>query len=201
VELTTDLTKLTDKEKQMIPILIQVADIMDEIFWLQTFGNKDSLLATIKDTNTRKFVELNYGPWERLNGNKAFIDGVGAKPDGANFYPQKMTKAQFEKCTDKNKESLYTLLRYDKKGELTAVWYHDAYKAQVTKASDLLLKAAALAEDAGLKKYLELRAKALLSDEYYDSDIAWMEMKTNKLDFVVVPIENYEDGLMKQPFL
>jgi len=168
---------------------------MDEIFWLQTFGNKDSLLATIKDTNTRKFVELNYGPWERLNGNKAFIDGVGAKPDGANFYPQKMTKAQFEKCTDKNKESLYTLLRYDKKGELTAVWYHDAYKAQVTKASDLLLKAAALAEDAGLKKYLELRAKALLSDEYYDSDIAWMEMKTNKLDFVVGPIENYEDGL------
>jgi hypothetical protein len=195
VELTTDLTKLTSREKEMIPILIQAADLMDEIFWMQTYGNKDSLLAMIKDSTTKKFVELNYGPWERLNDNKPFIASFGEKPLGANFYPKDMTKADFDKCTDKDKVSLYTLLRWEKKGVLKAIWYHDAYKEQIRKASELLTRAANLAEDAGLKTYLELRAKALLDDDYFASDMAWMDMKTNTLDFVVGPIENYEDGM------
>jgi hypothetical protein len=195
VELTTDLTKLTEKEKKMIPVLIEIAKLMDDIFWMQTYGNKDSLLNGIKDEKTKKFVEINYGPWERLNNNKEIIAGTGEKPAGANFYPKDMTKAEFEKFNNKDKTSLYTLIRRDKDGKLKVIWYHEAFKEKINKASELLLKAAALAEDAGLKKYLELRSKALLTDDYYASDIAWMEMKTNTLDFVVGPIENYEDGI------
>jgi hypothetical protein len=197
VELTTDLSKLTEKEKKMIPLLIDIAKIMDDIFWMQTWGNKDSLLATIKDEKTKKFVEINYGPWERLNDNAEIIAGIGKKPVGANFYPKDMTKEEFEKFTDKDKASLYTLIRRDKEGKLKVVWYHEAYKEKIEKAAELLKQAAELAEDAGLKNYFELRAKALLDDNYYDSDIAWMDMKTNTIDFVVGPIENYDDGLFE----
>lgn len=195
VDLKTDLSKLTENEKKMIPVLIEIAKLMDDIFWIQTFGDKDSLFSSIKDENTRKFVEINYGPWERLNANAAIISGIGPKPAGANFYPKDMIKEEFEKLSDKNKTSLYTLIRRDDEGKLKVIWYHEAFKEKINKASELLIKAAELAEDAGLKKYFELRAKAILTDDYYESDIAWMDMKTNTIDFVVGPIENYEDGL------
>jgi hypothetical protein len=197
VKLTYDLSKLTEKERQMIPVLIDIAKIMDDIYWMQTYGNKDSLFAKITNENTKKFIELNYGPWERLNNNAPILDSIGEKPAGANFYPKDMTKDEFEKFADSNKKSLYTLIRRDNDGKLKVVWYHDAYKEQVEKAAELLKKAAGLAEDAGLKKYFELRAQALLDDNYFASDIAWMEMKTNTIDFVVGPIENYEDGLFE----
>lgn len=195
VDLKTDLSKLTENEKKMIPVLIEIAKLMDDIFWIQTFEDKDSLFSSIKDENTRKFVEINYGPWERLNANAAIISGIGPKPAGANFYPKDMIKEEFEKLSDKNKTSLYTLIRRDAEGKLKVIWYHEAFKEKINKASELLIKAAELAEDAGLKKYFELRAKAILTDDYYESDIAWMDMKTNTIDFVVGPIENYEDGL------
>jgi len=195
VTLTTDLSKLTEKEKKMLPILFDIAKIMDDIFWMQTYGNKDSLMALIKDEKAKKFAEINYGPWERLNNNKSFVNGIGEKPLGANFYPKDITKEEFEKFNDKNKTSQYTIIRRDDKGKLKVIWYHEAYKEKVEQAAKLLKQAAELAEDAGLKKYLELRAKALLDDNYFDSDIAWMDMKNNTIDFVVGPIENYEDGL------
>ncbi len=197
VKLTTDLTKLTKNEKKMIPVLIEIAKLMDDIFWMQTYGNKDSLLASIKDEKTRKFVEINYGPWERLNNNAEIYAEVGARPAGANYYPKDMTKDEFEKLSDKNKASLYTILKRDKDGKLNVIWYHDAFKTKVEKAAELLLKAADLADDAGLKKYFQLRSKALLTDEYFESDMAWMDMKTNTIDFVVGPIENYDDGLFE----
>ncbi len=195
VTLTTDLGKLTEKEKQMIPLLIEVADIIDNLYWLQTLGDKTAFLDSIKDTITRQFAEINYGPWERLNGNKPFIEGYGEKPAGANFYPADMTKEEFEKWNDPNKTSQYTLIRRADDRSLKAVWYHEAYKDQITRAADLLKKAAGFAEDAGLKKYLELRAEAFLTDDYFASDMAWMDMKTNTIDFVIGPIENYEDEL------
>ena len=195
VKLTTDLSKLTEKEKQMIPILIEVAQVMDDIFWEQTWGDKHALLDTIKDPYARRFVEINYGPWDRLDENKPFIAGIGEKPKGANFYPKDMTKEEFEKWNDKNKTSQYTLVERNADKSLKSVWFHEAYAEKVKKASDLLLKAADLAEDAGLKKYLVLRAKALLTDDYFESDMAWMDMKTNTLDIVAGPIENYEDEL------
>ena len=195
VKLTTDLSKLTEKEKQMIPILLDLAQIMDDIFWEQTWGNKNTLLDTIKDPYAKQFAAINYGPWDRLDENKPFISGIGEKPKGANFYPADMTKEEFEKWNDKNKSSQYTLVERNADKSLKSVWFHDAYAEKVKKASELLLKAADLAEDAGLKKYLTLRAKALLTDDYFESDMAWMDMKTNTLDIVAGPIENYEDEL------
>ena len=195
VKLTTDLTKLTGKEKQMIPLLIDAAKIMDELYWEQVIGEKQKFLDSVPDTLVRIFAGINYGPWERLNGNHSFVTGIGEKPAGANLYPKDMTKEEFEKWQEKDKASQYSIIRRNEDHGLKNVWYHEAFKDQLTKASDLLSKAAALAEDPGLKKYLELRAKALVTDDYFASDMAWMEMKNNTIDFVVGPIENYEDEL------
>ena len=194
-KLTTDLNVLTAKERQMLPLLFEAADLMEEIYWHEAFGDKTELLDKDWDEYTRKFIKINYGPWERLNANKPFLPGYGEKPAGANFYPVNMTKEEFEAWDDPDKTSLYTLIRRDEEGSLKSVPYHIAFKEQIEKAADLLLQAAEFAEDAGLKNYLEKRAEALLTDDYYDSDVAWMEMKNNTIEFIVGPIENYEDQL------
>jgi hypothetical protein len=196
VKLTTDMSKFTEKEKQMISIMIDIAQIMDGLYWKQTFGDK-AVLDTIKNEFIKKYTIINYGPWERLNNNTSFVNGFNEKPKGAGFYPADMTKAEFEILKDKDKAGLYTVIRRNEDKSLKVVWYHDEYKAELQKASDLLKKAAELAEDAGLKKYLELRATALVTSDYQPSDMAWMDMKTNHIDFVVGPIENYEDGLFE----
>ncbi len=193
--LTTDLSVLTEKEKQMLPLLLEASEIIDSMYWLQAFGDKSSLLKGDLDEYTEKFVKINYGPWERLNNNKPFIQGFGEKPAGANFYPVDMTKEEFESWNDSTKTSLYTVIRRGEDGKLKSVPYHIEYKEQLEKVISLVLKAAELAEDEGLKNYLEKRAKALLTDEYYESDVAWMEMKNNTIDFIIGPIESYEDQL------
>ncbi|MGI6320199.1 MAG: dipeptidyl-peptidase 3 family protein [Bacteroidales bacterium] len=194
VELNADLSALTENEKQMIPILVEVAQIMNELFWTQAYGDKEELFAKIEDEWTRKFVEINYGPWERLNDNKSFVEGIGDKPLGAQFYPADLTKEEFDAWEDENKANLYTMIRRDDEGNLKAIWYHEYYQEQLTKASELISKAAELAEDEGFKKYLELTAEALLTSEYYDRDLAWMDMRNSNIDFIVGPIENYEDS-------
>lgn len=195
VRLTTDLSKLSDKEKQMIPLLMEAAKIMDECFWFQAYGSKDSLLAGIADEKLRRFAEINYGPWDRLDGNKPFIEGVGPKPEGANFYPVDMTREEFEQANLPEKASLYTFLRRDSSGNLITIPYNNLLAPQINRAADLLRQAAALAEDPGLKQYLELRAQALSSDNYTQSDLVWLDMKSNTLDIVIGPIETYEDQI------
>ncbi len=193
--LTTDLSVLTEKEKQMLPLLLEAAQIMDDIFWTQAYGDKNELLTENINEYIKKFLKINYGPWERLNNNQPFIEGVGPKPAGANFYPADMTKEEFDAWDEPAKTSLYTIIRRDENGNLMSIPYHEAWKVEVSRASELLLQAAGLAEDAGLKNYLEKRAQALLTDEYYESDVAWMDMKNNTIEFIVGPIENYEDQL------
>lgn len=195
VKLTTDLSVLSENQKKMLPLLIDAAKLMEEIYWMQSYGNKKELCNMELDEATKKFININYGPWDRLRGNESFVEGIGAKPAGANFYPADMTKEEFEALEAEDKTSLYTLVRRNDKGELYTIPYHEAYKERTEKAAELLKQAAGLADDAGFKKYLELRAQALLTDEYYESDVAWMEMKNNIIDFVVGPIENYEDQL------
>jgi len=195
VELKSDITHLSDKEKQMLPLLFEAAQIMDDIYWLQAYGDKGQLLSSITDEATRTFAEINYGPWERLKNNEPFVAGFGAKPLGAQFYPPDMTKEEFEAFDAKDKTSLYTLIRRNAGGKLESVPYHIAYKEQTDRAAGLIRRAAELAEDEGLRKYLTLRADALQTDDYLASDLAWMDMKTNNIDFVVGPIENYEDEL------
>jgi hypothetical protein len=195
VKLTSDISGLTEKEKQMLPFLFDAAKIMDELFWEQNLGDKKAFLEGIKDEDTKQFAMINYGPWEKLENEKPFIESYGVKPLGANFYPKDMTKEEFEKFKSKDKTSLYTLIQRNEKKELISVPYHIAYKEQLEKAAALVKKAAEFAEDKDFKKYLTLRAEALLTDNYQASDYAWMDAKTSNIDFVIGPIENYTDAL------
>jgi peptidase M49-like protein len=192
VRLTADLDKLTENERRMIPLLIDAARSMDAIYWRQAYGNRDSLLQSIEDPSTRRYAEINYGPWDRLDGNTPFIEGVGAKPKGAGFYPRDMAK---EELQGKALQSQYTLVRRDSAGALIAVPYHEAYADQIAPAVAKLREAAELAEDPALRRYLELRAQALETDEYQPSDLAWLDMKDNTIELVIGPIETYEDQL------
>jgi hypothetical protein len=195
VDLTADISHLSDNQKKMLGLLFQVADIMEEIYWAQVFPDKDAVLGTMVNEDVKRFFRINYGPWERLNGNLPFIPGYGPKPAGSGYYPEDMTLEEFEAMDDPSKTDLYTLIQRNAGGNLVSVPYHEAYSDQVQQAASLLQEAAELAEDEGFKKYLSLRAEALLTDDYFPSDMAWMEMKENDIDFVVGPIENYEDAL------
>lgn len=193
-ELKTDLSMLNDSEKQALKLMIEAANIMDELFWQQAFGDK-KLMDTITNDTLRQYAYINYGPWDRLNDNKPFINGYGTKPAGANFYPQDMTKEEFEQWQDTNKTSQYTMIRRDENGKLKAIFYHEYFKEQLQKAANLLNQAAALIKDKNFSKYLSLRAQALITSDYQPSDMAWLDSKTSKIEFIVGPIENYEDGL------
>ncbi len=195
VPLKSNIDHLTDSERAVLGLFFDAAAIMDDIFWEEAYGAKDEFLANLPNDTYRDFARINYGPWERLNGNEPFVEGFGAKPLGANFYPTDMTKAEFEAWNDPLKESMYAVVRRGADKKLVAVPYHEAFAEKIERAAKLLDSAAALAEDAGLKKYLTLRAEALRTDKYFDSDVAWMEMKSNRIDLVVGPIENYEDHL------
>lgn len=195
VELNTEVDSLTENQKELLPIFIEVAKVTDELFWLQAYGDKTNLLDSIENGLLQRYVKINYGPWDRLEGNEAFMEGVGPKPLGANFYPQDMSKEEFEAAQITDKKSLYTLIRRDTAGNLYSIPYSEAYAVQLQKASDLLKKAAGIAENAELKNYLSKRAEAFLSNEYYESDLAWMNMETNTLDIITGPIETYEDKL------
>lgn len=192
--LTTDVSKLSANEKEMIPLLIKAAKIMDDLFWYEAYGDKSNL-AMMDDAATLAAVTINYGPWDRLGGNAPFREGVGAKPLGANYYPQDMTKEGFEAADIPDKTGLYTFIRRDESGKLISKPFHVMFEKEVKEASSLLAQAATMAEDDGLKKYLELRSEALLTDDYQASDMAWLDMKNNHLDVVIGPIETYEDQL------
>ncbi len=194
-KLTANIDHLTDNEKEILPYLFEAAEIMDDLYWKQAIGNYGEFLSRVKNNDANAFAKIQYGPWDRLNGNKPYLTNVGPKPAGANFYPGDMTKEEFEKLDDPNKGSLYSLIRRDEEGKLHSVWYHEAYNQEVEKVAGLLRKAANIADNEGLKKYLTLRADAILTDDYLASDLAWMDMKTSNIDFVVGPIENYEDQL------
>jgi hypothetical protein len=195
VTLATDLGWLSENEREIIRLLIQAADIMDEIFWMQAWGDKEELFEMIDNEYARKYAMIHYGPWDRIGGNAPFVEGIGEKPEGANFYPVDMTKEEFEAWDEPTKTSLYTLIRRDREGNLISIPYSQAYAEQHEAASLLIREASQLAEDPGLKEYLLSRAEALLSNEYQESDFAWMAMKESNIDFVVGPIENYEDRL------
>lgn len=195
VPLKCNIEHLTESEKAVLNLCFDAAKIMDDLFWQEAYGDKEGFLASLPNDTYREFALINYGPWERLNGNAPFVAGYGEKPLGANFYPKDMTKEEFESCSNPLKESMYSILSRDAEGKLVAIPYHEFYAEKIGQAAKLLDSAAKLAEDPGLSKYLGLRATALRTDNYYDSDAAWMEMKSNRIDFVVGPIENYEDHL------
>jgi hypothetical protein len=201
VRLTADLGGLSERERRMIPLLIEAVQEMDTVFWQQVYPARDSLLATVTDSATRAYVALNYGPWDRLDDNAPFVPDVGPRPPGAAFYPPDVTKEEFDAAAKAAPDrgaalrSLYTMVRRDSAGRLVAVPYHQAFPEPTRRAAAKLREAAALADDSGLRKYLELRARALETDEYRASDLAWMDMKQNGIDVVIGPIETYDDVL------
>ena len=196
VTLTSDLSHLSDNQQRMVGLLIDAAKIMDDLFWKQAFfGDKTEFLNSIEDDAVRQFATINYGPWDRLNGDAPFLSGYEEKALGAEFYPHDMDKATFNNASFKDKKGLYSLVKRDDAGNLYTVPYSQAYKNELTQAANLLQQAAEYAEDEDFKAYLNLRAQALVSDDYFSSDMAWMDMKTNPVEIVIGPIETYEDQL------
>ncbi len=196
VSLKSDMiNNLSDNQKELLGYLFNAAGIMNDIYWKEAFGDKESLFNEITDPATIDFVKINFGPWERLNGNEPFLGNYGTKPAGANFYPADLTKEEFENFADPDKASLYTIVIREKNGTLKTVPYHIAFQEETEKTAELLLKASDLADNESFKTYLKLRAEALLNDDYFESDMAWMDLSNNDIDIVIGPIENYEDGL------
>lgn len=193
VELKSDLVNnLNDKEKELVRIFFQVGEITDNLFWKQTFGDK-SQLDTITDSYAKEFAMIQYGAWDRLDNNKPFLAGYGEKPAVCNYYPHDITAEEFDAFEDANKNSWYTVIRRNEDGSLKSIWYHEAYAEEIGHICTLLEKAVTLAEDPGLKNYLEKRIEAFKTDDYLESDLAWMDMKDSKIDFVTGPIESYDD--------
>jgi hypothetical protein len=195
VRLTADLSHLNEQQKQMIPLLIEASRVMDELFWLQAYGDREKLLESIGDPAARRFADINYGPWDRLAADQPFVESAGPKPLGAQFYPPDMSKAEFDAWDRAGKDGLYTLVRRNTAGGLELMPYRQAYFTQLGKAAGLLRQAAELAVDAEFANYLVIRASALETDNYQPSDMAWMDMKNNPIELVIGPIENYEDLL------
>lgn len=193
VELKSDLVNnLNDKEKELVKIFFQVGEITDDLFWQQTFGDK-SQFDTITDSYAKEFAMIHYGAWDRLDNNKPFLAGYGEKPAVCNYYPHDITAEEFDAFEDANKNSWYTVIRRNEDGSLKSVWYHEAYAEEIGRICALLEKAVTLAEDPGLKNYLEKRIEAFKTDDHLESDLAWMDMKDSKIDFVTGPIESYDD--------
>ena len=196
VTLNADLSHLSANQKQMLSLLIEASDIIDGLFWQQAFGqDKKSFLASISDEKVREFARINYGPWDRLNGDKAFLTNTPAKSHGAQFYPADMTKAEFEKATFNDKNGLYSLVLRTDNGELSSIAFSEAYSDEINRIAVILEKASTLADDKEFANYLNMRAKALRNDDFQASDFAWMDMKNNPIDIVIGPIETYEDQL------
>jgi len=196
VTLTADLSHLSENQKEMIVLLIEASDIIDELFWQQAFGeDKETFLASIKDEKVREFARINYGPWDRLDGDKPFLSGYNAKASGAEFYPSDMTKDEFEKADFEDKKGLYSVVQRKSEGQLTSVAFSELYSDRINRIAAILDKASSLADDKEFANYLTLRAAAIRHDDFQASDFAWMDMKNNPIDVVIGPIENYEDQL------
>ena len=193
--LSADISSLSADEQRMLAIFVDAAEIMDGLFWQQAYGDREHLLGGLVDPRTRRFAEINYGPWDRLAENRPFVPGVGAKPEGAGFYPPDMTRDEFERAQLPGKDNLYTFITRDANGQLALLPYGFRFATELRQAASLLNEAATLAPDPGLRKYLELRADALTSDDYRVSDMAWLDVKDNRIDLVIGPIETYEDKL------
>jgi hypothetical protein len=195
VRLSTDLTHLTESQRKMVGLLIDAAKITDDLFWLQVWGDREELLTGIENPKARRFAELNYGPWDRLAADQPFLESYGPRPPGARFYPEDMTREEFEAWEQEGKDGLYSLVRRNEAGELHLHTYSQEFGPQLQEIAGLLRQASDLAEDPEFADYLIMRADALLSDEYQASDMAWMDMKNNPIELVIGPIETYQDAL------
>ena len=206
--LTADVSKLTPKDRQALDKIIAAAKLLDPLFLRQVWSGNDALekkLLADKSPLGRErlhYFYINDGPWSRLDNNEPFIAGVPQeKPPQAAYYPDDMTKDEFnawvQTLTDADKQKatgFFWLIRRDADKKLTIVPYSQAYKEYLEPAARLLREAAALTTNATLKNFLNKRADAFGSDDYYDSDVAWMDLDA-PIDVTIGPYETYEDEL------
>ena len=204
-DITFDESLLNEKQKQVLDKLVLAAKEMDKIFWKQASHRGAALkkeLEGIEDPSVSDFLrylEINFGPYDRLDENKPFI-GDAAKPPGAGFYPEDMTGESFQEYIlnhPEEKEALedtYTVVKR-KEDSLVAVPYNVEYRDDLEPAAQYLRDAAVLTTNASLKEFLNLRAEDLLSNDYYRSDSAWIDLKDNVVEIVIGPFEVYEDAL------
>ena len=205
VDLSADLSKLPANERQALSKLVEAAKVMDTLFLRQVWaGNETMLLNLVQDTSEIGRARLHYfllnkGPWSRLDHNDSFIPGAPPKPDAANFYPADATKQEVEEWLATLSGSqksfatgFYSTVRRNAEGKLIAVPYSFEYQGEVAQAARLLREAAALTTQPTLKAFLEKRAQAFLTNDYYDSDVAWMELDAS-IEPTIGPYEVYED--------
>ena len=188
-----DLTGITENGKEVLNLYRFAAKEVDAIYWEQYFGDK-SKLDTLSDPFQKTFAEINYGPWDRATG-KSFVKGYTDRPAGAGFYPADMTVEEFEAWDNPDKNSPYTLIRRDADGSLEAVWYHDAYQEHIEKIGNYLKAASDITIKPSVAAYLLSKAEALKTDDYYASELAWLDMDDSKMDLVIGPDEAVDDQL------
>src|SRR5688572_22781755 len=206
-ELRVDTSKLAEGDRRALAKLVEAAHVIDEIFLTQFWSGNRALYEQLKKDSSElgrarlDYFWLNKGPWSALDEHKAFLPNVPEKkPAGSNFYPLDMTKQEFEKWVQtlpaKQKEQaqgFFTVIhRID--GKLTVVPYSDEYRRDLQRLASLLNEAAAASPNATLKRYLTTRAEAFLSNDYYQSDLAWMDLDA-PLDITIGPYETYNDEL------
>ncbi|HUL43508.1 MAG TPA: hypothetical protein VLY03_04035 [Bacteroidota bacterium] len=206
-EITADISKLSAGDKQALDKLIQASKLIDSIFLIQKWSGNMDLLAKLRadsspDGRDRlKYFLNNMGPWSKLDQDEPFIDGVPPHPEGANYYPADMTKSEFMSWDStlsgdqKNQaEGFFYTIRRDANGKLTTVPYSTEYKTYLEPAAKLLQEAAGLTDNKTLKDFLNKRADAFLSNDYYESDVAWMDLDS-PIEPTIGPYEVYMDEL------
>ncbi len=205
IEIKYDSSLLDDKQKAVVKNLFMASEMMDSIYLNQFYSKNEDIAEKLKNSDSEvDKLKLDYfnimgGPFDRLDKYKPFI-GNQQMPQGANYYPEDMTKEEFNSWIkahpkdEKSFTSTFTMIRRQD-GKLVAIPYSEFYKKQLSKAAGYLREAAKYAENPSLKKYLLLRAKAFESNNYFDSDMAWMDLKNNKIEVVIGPYEVYEDRL------
>jgi Peptidase family M49 len=207
-ELRAEISKLAPRDRQALVKLIEASRILNDIFLEQLWSGNEALYAKLqRDTTPLGKARLHYfwinkAPWSDLDDYAAFIPAVPPKKlPGANFYPEDMTRAEFENwvktlsASDRERaESFFTVIRRDANRHLTSVPYSQEYKADLAKAARLLEEAAGLTANATLKKFLLARGAAFLSNDYYDSDLAWMDLDA-PIDITIGPYETYNDEI------
>ena len=194
-----DESPLNDNQKKIVENLYYASKIMDDLFFSQVYSKNYEVKEQLKSDNEKKYFNIMFGPFDRLDHNKPFF-GLTNKPEGANFYPEDMTKEELNNWIENHPDdeaaflSEFTVIRRD--GEkLVAIPYSEFYMDKLTKAAEYLNKAAEFAENESLKKYLTTRAAAFLSNDYYESDMAWMDLKDHAIEVVIGPYEVYEDEM------
>ncbi len=204
-EIKYDHSLLDDNQKVVVEKLYLASKIIDELFLEQVYSRnfqiRDSLRAATDPDAASKltYFDIMFGPFDRIDDNKPFI-GSSPKPDGANFYPEDMTKEEFNGWLEEHPEdrasfmSEFTMIRREGT-DLAAIPYSIYFSDKLQKISDYLLEAAEYADNPSLKKYLVTRAEAFLSNDYYESDMAWMDLKDHTIEVVIGPYEVYEDAL------